>query len=186
MNGRPETIPSVLAAATGAAGGVPATADSAPLSLTQEQLWFLDRLDPGNPAYNSTAIWRLAGQVDVVALTASLRQIVARQQMLRVCFAEAEGTPYQQAAPEVPLPFTMTDLSALPTDQRARQAEQTIAATVHRGIDLLRPPPFRVQLVRLGAEEHVLMVVIHHIVSAEHPAAPAAGGVPRPGADPHG
>ncbi|WP_051717059.1 condensation domain-containing protein [Streptomyces megasporus] len=137
----------------------------APLSLTQEQLWVLDRLEPGNASYNSTAMWRLDGPLDVEVLAACLRRIVDRQEMLRTSFASVDGVPYQVVAEDVPLPLTVTDLTDLPEDRRDAEADRLVHEAVHRPFDLGRAPLFRVELVRTGPERHVMVLVVHHIVS---------------------
>ncbi|MER7585265.1 condensation domain-containing protein [Kitasatospora sp. NPDC097691] len=139
----------------------------APLSVTQEQLWLLDRLDPGNAAYNSTVLWQLDGPLDTEALRRALAAVVRRQQMLRAAVVAVDGVPYQRVAEaeDVPVPLTVTDLTDLPEAQRPAAAERTVAEAAHRPFDLGRPPLFRVELVRTGAERHVMALVIHHIVS---------------------
>ncbi|MBW1600741.1 hypothetical protein JJV70_01170 [Streptomyces sp. JJ66] len=137
----------------------------APLSVTQEQLWLLDRLDPGNAAYNSTMLWQLDGPLDVDALRRALAAVVHRQQMLRACVVVADGVPHQRLVGEVEVPLTITDLTGLPDADRRAAADRTVAEAAHRPFDLGRPPLFRVELVRTGTERHVMALVIHHIVS---------------------
>ncbi|MFI8460141.1 condensation domain-containing protein [Kitasatospora sp. NPDC085464] len=153
--------------APGATAGTAAVAPEglAPLSVTQEQLWLLDRLDPGNAAYNSTVLWQLDGPLDTEALRRALAAVVRRQQMLRAAVVAVDGVPYQRVAEDVPVPLTVTDLTALPEAERPAAAERTVADAAHRPFDLGRPPLFRVELVRTGAERHVMALVIHHIVS---------------------
>ncbi|WP_267246225.1 condensation domain-containing protein [Streptomyces sp. PR69] len=137
----------------------------APLSVTQEQLWLLDRLDPGNAAYNSTMLWQLDGPLDVEALRRALAAVVGRQQMLRACVVAVDGVPHQRVAGEVEVPLTVTDLTGLPEPDRREAADRMVTEAAHRPFDLGRPPLFRVEVVRTGAERHVMALVIHHIVS---------------------
>ncbi|MEU2874989.1 condensation domain-containing protein [Streptomyces sp. NPDC007070] len=148
---------------TTAPGGI--TAGSAPLSLTQEQLWVLDRVAPKNASYNTTMMYRLDGPFDADVLARCLERIMRRQEMLRVSIVAVDGAPRQVVAEDVATPLTVTDLTHVPEDKRQAQAEQYLRESVHRPFDLGRAPLFRVELVRLGAERHLMALVIHHIVS---------------------
>ncbi|MFE9675373.1 condensation domain-containing protein [Streptomyces sp. NPDC006259] len=136
-----------------------------PLSVTQEQLWLLDRVDPGNASYNSPMMWRLDGRLDPEPLARALETVVRRQEMLRAYVVSADGVPHQVVADEVPLPLEVTDLTDLPEADREAATERILAEAAHRPFDLGRPPLFRVALIRTGPERHVMALVIHHIVS---------------------
>ncbi|MFF0458777.1 condensation domain-containing protein [Streptomyces mexicanus] len=141
------------------------TAASVPLSLTQEQLWVLDRLAPGNASYNTTMMYRLDGPFEADVLARALEQIMSRQQMLRTAIVDVDGVPRQTVAEDVAVPLTVTDLTHLPEDKHETQAQEHLRQAVHRPFDLRRAPLFRVELIRLGAERHLMALVIHHIVS---------------------
>jgi condensation domain-containing protein len=149
---------------------VPASADLdsatglCPLSHTQEQLWLVDRLDPGNAAYNTTVRWRLAGPLDVGALTRSLAAVVRRQEVLRAHVVSVAGIPYQLVADRVPLPLTVTDLTNLPERGRDAEADLVAGRAAHRPFDLGKPPLFRAELIKTHADRHILALVIHHII----------------------
>jgi hypothetical protein len=82
-----------------------------PLSYAQQRMWLLDRLDPGNPAYNITRVIRLHGALSITALQESLREIVARHESLRTTFTEIEGEPVQVIAANYVLEIPIIDLS---------------------------------------------------------------------------
>src|SRR5262245_9125384 len=84
------------------------------LSFSQLRLWFLDRLEPGSPAYNIPGGLRLRGRLDVSALTATLGEIVRRHEALRTVFVAEDGRPFQVALPPVPFSLPAVDLSGLP------------------------------------------------------------------------
>ncbi|HEX5760247.1 MAG TPA: amino acid adenylation domain-containing protein [Thermoanaerobaculia bacterium] len=136
-----------------------------PLSFAQQRLWFLDQLDPGNPAYNVPAAVRLAGALDVPALARSLGEVVRRHEALRTSFAAPGGEPLQVIAPWRPVAMPLADLTALPREAAERECVRLAAAEARRPFDLARAPLLRAALLRLGAAEHVVALTLHHIVS---------------------
>ena len=85
-----------------------------PLSFTQEQLWFLDRLDPGTPVYNVPFALRLTGPLDAGALHAAIQAVVARQEALRIIVSEGADGLRQVVRARVELPLPVEDLRPLP------------------------------------------------------------------------
>ncbi|MCD0244452.1 amino acid adenylation domain-containing protein, partial [Xanthomonas melonis] len=147
---------------------VPADRSAAlPLSWAQQRLWFLDQLDPAaGLAYHIPAALRLQGTLDVAALQATLDRIVARHESLRTCFVQGEDGPVQQFAPEtIGFALEQVDLSALSHDAQQAVVEQRSAQEALAPFDLAVGPLIRGQLLRLSAQEHVLLVTQHHIVS---------------------
>ncbi|MEB2125861.1 amino acid adenylation domain-containing protein, partial [Xanthomonas campestris pv. campestris] len=138
-----------------------------PLSWAQQRLWFLDQLDPAaGLAYHIPAALRLQGALDVAALQATLDRIVARHESLRTRFVQGEDGPVQQFAPEtIGFALEQVDLSALPDDAQQAMVEQRSAQEALAPFDLAVGPLIRGQLLRLSAQEHVLLVTQHHIVS---------------------
>ncbi len=136
-----------------------------PLSFAQERLWFLDQLAPGSSSYNIPVAVFLLGQLDGEALAASLREIVQRHEALRTTFAEVAGSPVQVIAQEPALDLPVVDLSGLPQEERQERARQLAAAEAVAPFDLEAGPLLRATLLRLGQEEHELLLSMHHIVS---------------------
>ncbi|MET0647738.1 MAG: condensation domain-containing protein, partial [Pyrinomonadaceae bacterium] len=136
-----------------------------PLSFAQQRLWFLNRLEPDSSAYNVPVALRLTGRLDVTALERTLNEVSRRHEVLRTTFVETDGQPVQVVAPFEPQPLPVTDLSALPEDQREAEVSRLAAVERQRPFDLSRDPLLRVTLVRLAEEEHALLVTMHHIVS---------------------
>ncbi len=138
-----------------------------PLSFAQQRLWFIDQLEPGSVAYNVPVAVRLRGELDVEALGRALSGVVARHESLRTSFARADGggDPAQFIHPARPLPLPLTDLTALPPAAREGEARRLAAAAARRPFDLGRAPLLRARLLRLAADEHLLVLVVHHIVS---------------------
>jgi amino acid adenylation domain-containing protein len=138
-----------------------------PLSFGQQRLWFLDQLEPGNAAYNMPWAMRLAGSLHPGALVASLREVVHRHEALRTVFhlPEGEDEPVQRILSAEPVPLPLVDLASLPHGERTAEARRLAAAEARRTFDLTRGPLLRAALLRLAAEEHVLLLTLHHIVS---------------------
>jgi hypothetical protein len=138
----------------------------APLALNQEGLWFLDQLDPGKAHYNIPGAVRLQGKLEVAALEQSLSEIVRRHEALRTTFAmQEDGTPCQVIAPPTSWSLPLADLQTLPAIEREAEAKRLATAEAQQGFDLAQGPLFRAQLLRLGADEHVLILNVHHIVA---------------------
>src|SRR6266567_7505410 len=97
-----------------------------PLSFVQEQLWFLDQLEPGNANYNHYPAVRLKGPLKVEALEQSLNEIVRRHEALRTTFAAVEGQPVQVIAPTLRLALPLYDLRELPPAARPTAAQRLI------------------------------------------------------------
>jgi amino acid adenylation domain-containing protein len=139
-----------------------------PLSFAQQRLWFLDQLEPGNPAYNLAAAVLLTGPLDRPAFAASLEEVVARHEALRTTFGladDADGEPVQRIAPPAPLPLPGIDLAGLPEEAREAEALRLAAEEVMRPFDLARGPLLRAALLRLDAARHVALLAMHHMVS---------------------
>ncbi len=137
----------------------------APLSFAQQRLWFLDRLEPGSPAYLIPHALRLRGRLDARALRRALARVARRQESLRTVFPETGGDPVQAVLPPAPVPLPLVDLSGLPPEAREAEAARRLAAESMLPMDLARGPLFRATLLRLGAEEHGLLLTLHHVVS---------------------
>jgi amino acid adenylation domain-containing protein len=136
-----------------------------PPSFAQERLWFIDRLEPGSAVYNIPVAWRLVGALDVAALERSLGEIVRRHEALRTVFAEEDGSPVQVIAPFVGFVLPVEDWSGLSDEGREEAVRRHAGEEARRAFDLSAGPLFRASLLRLGAEDHVLLLSVHHIVS---------------------
>ncbi|HVR99805.1 MAG TPA: condensation domain-containing protein, partial [Thermoanaerobaculia bacterium] len=134
----------------------------APLSFSQQRLWFLDRLTPGSPAYNLFSAVRLSGPLRVEALQLALDEIVRRHEVLRVHFETAGDQPVQVVAPALDLVLPMVDLGGVAEDEAVVSLALEEAA---RPFDLSRGPLLRATLLRRSTAEHVLLFTMHHAVS---------------------
>ncbi len=139
--------------------------DGAPLSFAQERLWFIDRLEPGSPVYNVPTVLRLRGALDERALERALGEIVRRHEALRTTFREVDGSPVQVIAPFGGFTLPVEDLSGLGEADREAALRRRAGEEARRAFDLSAGPLFRAALLRLGAEDHVLLLSMHHVVS---------------------
>ncbi|HCX29870.1 MAG TPA: hypothetical protein DHU55_08910, partial [Blastocatellia bacterium] len=137
---------------------------SAPASFSQQRLWFLHQLELNDPSYNVPRAIRLTGALDVAALGRALAEIVQRHDVFRTHFVNVDGL-LQQIVTSDDIPLTVTDLSNLPRSERKSQTEQLVAAEATLPFDLTHGPVMRTSLLRLGEQEHVLLLTSHHIVS---------------------
>jgi amino acid adenylation domain-containing protein len=131
-----------------------------PLSFAQQRLWLLDRLEPGNAAYNLGVALGLSGRLDVDALAESLGEVLRRHEPLRTVYAEVEGEPVQ-----VVLPPAAGSADLERRELAASTLQEVIGAEVRRPFDLQRGPVARFLLLRLAGEEHVLVSTVHHIAA---------------------
>ena len=140
-------------------------ANQAPLSFAQQRLWFLDQLEPNSSAYNLGGAYRLTGQLNVTALEQSLNEIVSRHEALRTSFAVKDGQPVQQIATSLKLKLKQVAVEATSQAEREAEAERLVRAEAERPFELSQVPLLRAHLVKLGGEEHILSLTMHHIVS---------------------
>lgn len=136
-----------------------------PLSFSQQRFWYLDRLHPGNPAYNCCALLRVTGPLNVPALEQAINEIINRHEALRTIFPEVEGWPAQVILPEQPLNLLVTDLSALAGDKAEAVQHRLAIAEAERSFDLAQGPLLRVVVRRMAEQDHLVQVTMHHIVS---------------------
>ncbi len=138
----------------------------APLSFAQQRLWLIDRIEQSSVHYHMPSALRLQGALDLAALRRAFDTILARHEVLRtVLVLDEHGEPQQQVQPAVPLPLELIDLSALTGPDQAQAVEQALATHSLQPFDLGRDLMLRACLLRLGAQEHILLVVMHHIAS---------------------
>src|ERR1043165_4435932 len=136
-----------------------------PLSFAQQRLWFLDQLEPGSSTYNMPTALRLSGELNVKALEQSLNEVARRQAILRTVFVAGKEHPQQVVQGFKASKLAVFDLSDLPSEQREAETRQLIRRETQQPFDLQQGPVWRARLVRLAAEEHVLLFTLHHIVS---------------------
>ncbi|MCM4083133.1 non-ribosomal peptide synthetase [Paractinoplanes hotanensis] len=137
-------------------------ASSLPLSFLQEQLWFVDRLDPGRSTYNVGAAYRLRGGVDLGALAAGLHGLIHRHESLRIRLLDGPS-PAQTVTLEHQDAVRVVDLSGTAPADRDAVAADWAGRNLHEPFDLTAGPLFRAVIVLLGPRDYLLCLVMHHI-----------------------
>ncbi|MER5622347.1 amino acid adenylation domain-containing protein [Streptosporangium sp. NPDC002544] len=143
--------------------------DDLPLSFAQQRLWFLDAFEPGGTGYNTALALRLRGELDAGAARIALRRLVGRHESLRTTFGDVGGRgtqtihPPSEAAFEAA--FETVDLEGTPAGEREAAMWRRLEQEASHPFDLRRGPLFRAVLIRLDAADHVLALLMHHIVT---------------------
>src|SRR5262249_14718128 len=135
------------------------------LSFAQQGLWFLDQRAPSHSAYNEPAAVRLSGPLDLALLEQSVNAIVCRHEALRLSIRMVDQRPVQVVAAALRIPLALIDLRGVPTAQQAAEVRRLATAAIQERFVLDRVPLLRTILFRLDEQEHILLLVIHHIVS---------------------
>src|SRR6266540_1003360 len=139
--------------------------DEAPLSFSQQRLWFFNQMEPGSAIYNEAVAIRLQGKLDVPALERTFSEIVRRHEAVRTTFAAVGGFPAQVIRPAYAVSLPVDDLSQLSESARDVEARLLMTAEARRPFDLEQGPLMRSRLLRLRADEHVAVVTMHHIIT---------------------
>ncbi len=135
----------------------------APLSAAQQRLWFLAQLDGPAATYNMPAAIVLHGALDVPALVQALQAVVARHEVLRSTYHERDGEPRQRVQPVEAFQVALEDCSQHPPAERDARVQQYVQAHAGTPFDLAVDLPIRAGVLRLGEQEHVLALCLHHI-----------------------
>ncbi len=136
-----------------------------PMSFAQERLWFLEQLEPGTSLYNVSLALRLTGPLVEEALRNALDAIVARHEVIRTTYAASEGTPVQVIHPPCPVDWAKIDLSTLAEERRDVDAQAYVVQEARRPFDLSSDLMLRARLFRLTPDDHILLLVMHHIAT---------------------
>ena len=136
-----------------------------PLSWAQERLWFLDQLVPDNPFYNMSTALQVEGTLDIAALQACYREIVNRHESLRTHLVSRGGKPVQIIDENPQMSVPVVDLSRLRKEDRLTEGERLAQDEALRPFNLSEDMLIRAALLRCGADDHVLLTTMHHIVS---------------------
>ncbi|MFJ4792922.1 non-ribosomal peptide synthetase [Kitasatospora purpeofusca] len=137
-----------------------------PLSSAQRRLWLIDRMEGPSGLYNLPLALRIGGPLDPAVLAAALTDVVARHESLRTVIAEQDGEPYQRIVPAAEAPVPFEHRTAPAADPAAE-----VAAFADLPFDLAADLPLRALLLPAGdgdqergeAQEHLLVLVLHHI-----------------------
>ncbi len=135
--------------------------EDAPLTAGQERLWLMAQVDPDSVEYHIPLAYRLRGPLDPAALVAALRDVVERHETLRTRFPLVDGSPVQRVLDGWRPPVDVIEVTG---PEPERRAAALVAERANAPFDLLAAVPLRAALLRLGADDHILCLVIHHIL----------------------
>ncbi|MEL6468398.1 MAG: amino acid adenylation domain-containing protein [Cyanobacteria bacterium J06623_4] len=142
------------------------TRSTAPLSFAQQRLWFIDQLQPGQGVYNIPAALRLEGDLQTDILHRCLNDIIARHDILRTQFVTSEDEPIQKILRTVTIELPIVELPEIVVDQSlSTYLQPQLQEIASEPFDLESGPLLRCQLLRLDETDHILVVVVHHIVA---------------------
>ncbi|MCL4265806.1 MAG: amino acid adenylation domain-containing protein [Anaerolineae bacterium] len=135
-----------------------------PLSFAQQRMWFLDQLDPNNPAYNIPVAIGLTGPLDIEAVEKSLNDIIKRHEALRTTFQMVNGRPVQIITPTLTLELPVVDMPPLPPVELAAYQAKAARAEAQQPFNLAEGPLIRAKLMRVDPQQHALLLTFHHII----------------------
>ena len=136
-----------------------------PLSFAQERLWFFDQLVPASKLYNMPLAFHLCGPLDLPALVDALRELRTRHAICHTRFVERNGAPVQVIDPSAGASLPVVSLEHFPAAARAPEVDRLAAEEAARPFDLGCGPLLRTTLLRIGPDEHVLLITCHHIIA---------------------
>ena len=136
-----------------------------PLSFGQMRLWFLHHLDSHNSAYHLSTVLRLTGELNIRALSQTLGEVMTRHEILRTRFPIVEGRPIQSIAAAEAITLPIIDLSSLSDERKSAEHRRLVDEESDRPFDICRGPALRYALLKLGAGDHIALLVMHHIIS---------------------
>lgn len=138
--------------------------ENLPLSFAQQRLWFLAQLLPDSPFYNIPTTWRLKGELNVAALEQGLSEVVRRHEVLSTAFPTVAGQPVQHISPSAAPRLTFIDLQELPEGEREAKAHSLAIEDAQTAFNIAKGPLMRMALLRVAADDHVLLLNFHHII----------------------
>ena len=136
------------------------TEQPAPLSYSQERLWIMSQLEPDNPIYNMAGGMQLNGVLNNAALQQALNEVLRRHEILRSCFVREHNHGVQRVIAKAQLILTTVDLTEQPL-----LFERDADDFMRLPFDLSKDLPLRVLLVKLGEQQHTLLLTLHHIIA---------------------
>jgi hypothetical protein len=137
----------------------------APLSFSQQRMWFLDQWEPGAPTFNGARAIRLRGKLDADALQRAFTALVDRHESLRTTFVVHEREPLQVVLEDWTLELPVVDLSGLDDESQQQALAEQLRTLSREGFDLSKELMIRTTLFRLGEDDAVLLVRLHHIAA---------------------
>ena len=136
-----------------------------PLSFAQQRLWFIHQFEPSSTFYNIPLAVQVAGTLDVAVLSRALFEVVRRHEVLRTNFRVVDGRPVQIINPPAPFDLPVLDLGDWESSTRESEVKRLVNEEVQKPFNLSEDALLRVRVLRLEADDHVVLFTIHHIIS---------------------
>jgi amino acid adenylation domain-containing protein len=136
-----------------------------PVSAAQQRLWFLNRMNPGNSQYNIGGGLRLRGELDIDVLKQAIHALTLRHESFRTAIGERDGRPWLTISETSSVPVDVLDLSEHPVDEQEGAARRAGEALLRTAFDMAQGPLAAFRILRFGDGDHILFLVMHHIVS---------------------
>jgi amino acid adenylation domain-containing protein len=137
--------------------------EPAPLSFSQERLWFIYELDPDSPNYNEAGATVISGDFDLTSYQKAMFVVMQRHEILRTMFRTVEGQLVQIVAPLESLDIPLIDLSTMPAEVREDEAKRIVKAEAKRPFNLSEAFPWHLAVLRLASDQHIILFTLHHI-----------------------
>ena len=141
------------------------TSDTFPLSFAQQRLWFLSQLQQDSAVYNVAGGVRMQGPLSVPALERAFNEVVRRHESLRTTIRQVDSEPVQIITDPQVFHLPKIDLRKLPVAQRETEAQLLVTNEARKTFNIETEPLFRATLLFLSAEEHILLLTMHHVIS---------------------
>lgn len=135
-----------------------------PLSFSQQQMWIIDQMQPGNHAYNLPVGFRLKGNLKVEILEKSFNEIIRRHETLRTTFSIIENQPRQLIHPECSIKIRRFNLDNLTSEELEKQLNKLIQEEVTQPFNLSSLPLIRVTVIKFADNENIFILNLHHII----------------------
>ncbi len=138
---------------------------SIPLSFSQQRLWFIDKLYHGSSFYNIPIAFHIQGNLNIVALEQSLHEIIKRHEVWRTNFNIVNGEPVQEITTQLNWDLSIINFEHLSGKDWESEVKQFAAESARQPFNLAKGLLVRANLLRLSAEEYILLVTMHHIIT---------------------
>ncbi|MUL37905.1 non-ribosomal peptide synthetase [Gloeocapsopsis dulcis] len=136
-----------------------------PLSFSQQRLWFIDQLYHGSSFYNIPIAFHIQGNLNITALEQSLNEILKRHEVWRTNFTLVNGEPIQKISPQLTCDSPIVNFEHLSGKNWESEVKAFAAESAKKPFNLAKGLLVRTTLLRLSPEEHVLLVIMHHIIT---------------------
>lgn len=150
---------------SGSPGALPSDSFALPASVCQRRFWLLDQLLPGNPAFNMPVAMRLKGELDIVALSASVDDLIQRHEALRTTFGFRDGQLMQLVSPGHRTSVDLEILEHVVERRNEAEALRLLECYARESFSLEQGPLLKVKLLRVAPDHHLLLLMVPHIIS---------------------